>query len=115
MVKLRHPLLSESASGSIAGGLTFSMRPSGPQARIQRPPSGPASAAQSAERSLYREAVEAWQAESPETKADYREQAKAYDLTGYNLYLSIYLQEHQPASAGAIYGVAVYGAAVYGS
>lgn len=60
MAKLKGPLLSLSASGSVGPRLTFSKRKSGSQARFQRAQKDYENAARKTQRDSYRLGIELW-------------------------------------------------------
>lgn len=62
--------MSETASGTFAGVLTFSQRKSGQQVRFQHPPSGQPSAGQLFQRQSYRNLFKLWNA-MPQIEKDY--------------------------------------------
>lgn len=69
MAKLRHPLHSIDAHGSVGPRLTFSSRRSGPQVRYQKSQLDAKSGAQLAERALFDEARGKWNTLSDADKA----------------------------------------------
>lgn len=60
MVKLRGPLHSQSASGTIAGNLTFSRRKSGQQVRWQRKQKDVITAGRTAQRNKFLDCKDSW-------------------------------------------------------
>lgn len=60
MAKLKGPLLSLSASGSVGPRLTFSERNSGPQARYQKAQKDYENAPRKTQRDAYRLGIELW-------------------------------------------------------
>lgn len=60
MVKIRAPLMSASASGTMGEVLTFSQRKSGPQVRYQRGQKSESTPAREPIRHAYRTGVELW-------------------------------------------------------
>lgn len=60
MTKVTGPLLSFSASGTIAKGLTFSLRKSGQQVRWQRKQKDVTSSARLAHRAIFLQGRESW-------------------------------------------------------
>lgn len=111
MAKLEAPLLSEQASGTLAGVLTFSSRKSGQQVRFQKKQKDVITSLRTAQRAKYNEAVSAWNNLNPTQKANWTRQAQGQNLTGYNLFISIYLNEY---STPAYYGFAIYGESLFG-
>ena len=91
MAKIKGPLMSVSASGSIAKRVTFSQRKTGQQARWQNPPKDVANDAQLAVRLKYIEACTAWGLLSDEEKQVYRNTAQGKPLTGFNQFVKEYI------------------------
>lgn len=60
MVKIKHPLLSATASGMVGPRLTFSKRTSGQQARIQRAQADVVTASRTTQRNYFIEAYGKW-------------------------------------------------------
>jgi len=60
MVKLRGPLLSLKATGSISQRLTYSQRKSGPQARYQKAQADVTTTGRTTQRGYFTEAVAQW-------------------------------------------------------
>jgi|GEM_PF-3181754 len=114
MVKVKSPLLSQTASGTIAGVLTFSNRKSGQQVRTQKKQKDVITVARTEQRAKYLEAVSAWHLLTPTEKSNWTRNAVGQNMTGYNLFISIFLGEYTPAFSLAYYGVAIYGDTLYG-
>jgi hypothetical protein len=95
MAKTRAPLGSFSASGSIRKTLTYRSNLGQNIVSGYSKPGDyrvtPASEGQDLQREKYREAVLAWGELSSEEKSEYQEQAKPMNLTGYNLFLQLFL------------------------
>jgi len=113
MVKIKSPLMSETAHGTIGGVLTFSERASGAQVRTQKKQKDISTPARTIQREKYTEAVEAWNQLIGSEKATWTRNAKGQNLTGYNLYLSIYLNTTPEEIALAIYGQAINGETIF--
>lgn len=58
-------------------------------------PTNPQTEAQQAWRAIFSAGVSAWQALSEEAKDVYRDLSKYFNLTGFNLYMAEYLNEHK--------------------
>jgi hypothetical protein len=69
MAKLKGPLLSISAHGSIAKRITFSRRSTGNQVRYQKPNTDYNTPAQQTQRSLFLEALGKWNELTDEQQA----------------------------------------------
>ena len=110
MAKLSSPLFSKTASGSIAGLLTYSERKSGSQVRYQRRPADNPTTDRLIQRQAYLAAVEGWNALTDEQKAVWKTNAKGLQMTGYNLYI-----RDNTVSYLSYYGVGVYGVSIYGN
>jgi len=91
MVKVNGPLLSKTASGSIAKRLTFSQRKSGQQVRFQRAQKDVITSNRTTQRAWFLSAVSAWNLLTPQQKAPYNEIAKDLNMSGYNYYISKYV------------------------
>lgn len=114
MAKVRSPLFSQRASGTLAEVLTFSHRKTGQQVRTQRKQKDQNTIGQIAQRVKYIEAVSAWNNLSTSEKSLWIVRAYGQNLTGYNLFVADFLNEYVPATSLAIYGVGVYGLMIYG-
>ena len=114
MAKLTSPLLSQTASGTIAGVLTFSSRKSGQQVRFQKKQKDVITSARTAQRALYSQAVSAWNLLTPTEKSNWTRQAKGQNLTGFNLYISIYLNTPPTTDYRSLFGRAIFGRTIYG-
>lgn len=97
MARVKGPLHSLEAHGNLAGGLlqfrgqadtAHAYRPREPRRQNQFRPS----TRQSQQRARFARARAAWHAMEIQDRADWRVKAKAYGLTGWNLYLSIALR-----------------------
>ncbi len=94
MAKPKRPLLSFGARGTIASSLTFQQRGRGHFARQKPIPTDPKSPAQLAQRQLYRDAVDAWHALTPEQKEAWR--GVCPGLTAYQCFMSSQLKYEPP-------------------
>ena len=63
-------------------------------ARSYAVPRNPDTPAQRENRKSFAEAVKLWQALSPEEKYRYNRNARKLRISGYNLFISLYLKEH---------------------
>ena len=91
MPKITGPLLSFTASGSIAKRLTFSQRNSGQQVRFQRSQKDYSNAGRATARQNYKNAVAAWIELSPTEKLEYKKKALNKRYTGFNLFVKNYI------------------------
>ena len=116
MAKVKGPLMSVSASGSIANTLTMLRASARNIAKKKSQPGSPPSAAQLARRAFYRQAANDWSALDANAKAAWKPAADARQVTPFNAYMSARLAEFSPA-AGVAWdgGAAVWdnGAAVW--
>ncbi|MBA7587942.1 hypothetical protein ES708_29990 [subsurface metagenome] len=94
MAKPKSPLLSLGARGSIGDTLTFQKRGRLTIARQKPIPTDPKSPAQLAQRQVYREAVAAWNALTPEEQEAYR--GVCPGLTPYQCYMKTALAAAPP-------------------
>ena len=106
--------MSETASGTIAGVLTFSHRKTGQQVRFQNKQKDVITESRTAQRTAYLAGVDSWNNLSPSEKAQWTRNAKGQNLTGFNLYLSIFLSSYSPDFVPAFYGQAIFGNSVFG-
>ena len=114
MAKIKGPLLSHEARGTIAEKLTFSVRSSGQQARFQKKQKDILTAGRVSQREIYSDSVEAWNALSQEEKAVYNQEAGPYEYTGYNLFMRLFLSDYIQGRNKAFYGIAIFGNTIYG-
>lgn len=105
--------MSQSASGTIAKNITFSVRSTGQQVRFQKKQKDKITVARTEQRTLFNSAITAWNLLTPTEKLNWNRQAKGQNLTGYNLFISIYIGE--AIVADSYFGVAIYGESIYGS
>ena len=116
MAKLKGPLLSVSASGSIGTGLTYSSRRSGAQVRFQRKQKDVDTPARTAHRADYTDGVDIWNTFSDVEKALWNTLARSAHLSGYNLFLRYWLLTDTIIEQyRAYYGLSVYGVKIFGS
>lgn len=106
--------MSESASGTVAGMLTFSRRNSGNQVRFQKKQKDVITSARTLQRNKYKQAIAAWNELTGPQKAQWTRNAKSQALTGLNLYIRIYLGTISPEIPSGLYGVKIYGESIYG-
>ena len=91
MPKVKGPLFSISAHGTMKGAITFQGSPSGP--RVQKVPRhrDMYTGGQSLVRTSFLQAVSEWRALDGASKEWYNESAEGRGMTGYNLYIKNYL------------------------
>ncbi len=94
MSKLKLPLLSLEAHGTIADALTIQRRNRGSFARTKPIPTDPKSSAQLAHRQIYRDAVDKWNALSQEEKEAWR--GVCPGLTAYQCFMRSELKYVEP-------------------
>jgi hypothetical protein len=114
MVKIRGPLLSQTAQGTIYKNIVFSVRKSGQQARFQNKQVVVITEARYFQRSNYQLSVNAWTLLSESEKNDWKNQALKLHFTGYNLFMQYYLKNIYPARSNAVFGVAIFGNTAFG-
>ena len=114
MAKIKQPLFSQTASGSISEKLTFSLRESGQQVRFQKAQKDVLTSSRIIQRAYYTEAVTAWNLLNETEKQSWVDFAKLKQYTGYNLYMKTYIDNLINGLEKAIYGVANYGNSNYG-
>jgi len=76
MAKLKGPLLSLEAHGTLAGALTYSSRRSGSQVRFQKKQKDYENAARALTRDAYRWGIKLWNSFPPDEKAYWTEVEK---------------------------------------
>lgn len=91
MAKVKGPLMSVSASGSIANTLTMLRASALNIAKKKSKPGGSPSAAQLARRAFYRQAANDWSALDANAKAAWKPAADARQVTPFNAYMSAQL------------------------
>ncbi len=94
MSKLKSPLFSLGAHGSIGDALTIQRRNRGSFARKKPIPTDPKTDLQLAQRQIYRDAVDKWNALSPEEKEAWR--GVCPGLTAYQCFISSELKYVEP-------------------
>lgn len=105
MAKANGPLHSERASGTIANLLTFSQRSTGQQVRFQRQQQDFITTGRVIARTAYSAAVLEWLALDTDSKKQWKALASSLQMTGYNLFIKIYISE----GVGSGYGKRLYG------
>jgi hypothetical protein len=95
MAKVKGPLMSLSATGTIAGSVTFSNWKGIPTARIKSAPTNPNTAGQQAQRTTFSNAVASWKAQDAGDQETWTNRAKALGLkmSGFNLYTREYIKQ----------------------
>ena len=99
------PLMSESARGSIADVLTFSVRGSGQQVRYQKKQKNEPSAGQLVARGVYADACEAWRAQEfgeiqfgdhffGDSEEFNNGLAEGEEMSGFNIFVQYYILAH---------------------
>ena len=109
MVKLAGPLFSIEAQGTIGGAITY-QKGFGKHRAMRVPTHRDAeSAGQLTQRSLFLDAVAAWNALSAPEKAAYNTRAKFLQMTGYNLFVKEYIANPPvPVMEQVIFGGSIY-------
>ena len=95
MAKVKGPLLSLSASGSIADSMTFGKWKGVNTCRIKSVPTNPNTAGQQAQRTTFQNAVNSWKAQDQATQDSWTSRARAMGLnmSGFNLYVREYIKQ----------------------
>ena len=91
MAKIQGPLMSMSASGSIADAVTHRATKHGAVAQAKSKPTGPASEAQHRERLRFANAMHQWDSLTPEQRAPWEALATAHPLNDYKIFVREYL------------------------
>lgn len=93
MSKLKSPLLSLGAQGTIGNSLTFQKRGQETIAREKPIPKDPYSLAQAYHRWLYQDYAHLWTLQSEAIKQSYRTRGSRYHITGFNLWMREHLRD----------------------
>ena len=93
MAKSTSPLMSMQASGTIGARLTFSVRSSGQQVRLQKAQKNLNTPLQIVERDRYSASVQSWNELDPTAQQAYNTLAIKMNMTGYNLFMKGALPE----------------------
>ena len=91
MAKTVGPLFSQDAHGTIAEHLTFSKRKTCKQVRFQKKQTDVITEDRTTHRTLFLEAVAAWNALNPTDQEAYNVNARPLRITGYNLFIKEYI------------------------
>lgn len=105
MVKINGPLFSEGSSGALGEHLIFSNCKGVNYVKKFAAPANPNSARQFQCRTIFSDAIEAWQELDSETKSLYNYRSQKLGISGYNLFVKEYLETHKgelPMSVGLI-------------
>ena len=94
MTKCIGPLMSMSASGTIAETITYSDRKSGKIGRVQAKQKDVLTEARIGYRTLFQEAVSEWNTFGDDLKIEYNTLARREKITGYNKFVSRYLGDY---------------------
>ena len=92
MVKLRGPMFSLGASGTLADAVTFSICKGRPYARERVIPSNPKSAAQTGRRSMFAFLSQAWAALDAAQKATFQDIADELVAAPFNAYMKVNME-----------------------
>ncbi len=115
MAKVKNPLMSISASGSIANNLTFSIKKTGQQVRWQKKQKDVESVARNLQRSAYSKAVIGWRLLDQEEKDNWKMLAGCSSLTGYNLFVREHIAGKISDDSFAFFGSGVLGVCILGN
>lgn len=91
MAKVNAPLMSYDARGNLRKTIVFSFSRTNNIVKAYKKSDNPRSHAQTLQRGLYANAVDAWKLLSEEQKAVYNAKTGGKFLTGYNVFLSEFL------------------------
>lgn len=92
MSKLKSPLLSLEAKGTIGAAITYQGRGQDTIARTKPIPTNPYSLNQAYQRWDYKDLAFLWSLESESEKQDYRTRASRYHITGFQLFMREHLK-----------------------
>lgn len=111
MAKITGPLYSKTASGTIAKNITFSLRGSGQQCRLQKKQLDRITSGRTEQREKYKATYQSWLGLTISEKENWNQKARNQNMTGYNLYIKFNIKTPQEYT---IYGVSIYGFNSYG-
>lgn len=95
MAKVKNNIVTQGLSGTLGGQLVFRQTSRGTVVSVApQAPSGPPTAAQAAQRTRFQQAViyAKGQSQDDAVRADYADQAKAQDISVYNVLLRDFMQ-----------------------
>lgn len=92
------PYGDPNAHGTLGKTLIFQRRRGGVFVKPYKIPKDPKSSGQLAQRQLFNDAVEAWYALSSQSRDFYNERAEGTALTGYNLFISNFMNGTLPST-----------------
>lgn len=92
MARVRMPQMAEKASGSFGENIVYASWKGKPYSRIHATPHNPKTVKQVAQRTLFREAVEAFKKLTDEQKKAYTDAGAAEGITGLNFFLREYMK-----------------------
>ncbi len=113
MAKVKNPLLSLSASGTIGNIVTYAKRKFNQVVSIKLTRKDSNSSLQQVLRQVFIEGTAAWNLLTDPQKLQYEEDAKSLVMTGYNLFIQEYINENYGVLPVARYGVTRYGKCTY--
>ena len=95
MAKVKGPLLSLGASGSIADSMTFGKWKGINTCRIKSTPTNPNTSSQQTQRTTFSNAVASWKAQDQTTQDSWNTRASEMGLSmsGFNLYVREYIAQ----------------------
>lgn len=109
MAKVTGPLFSVSASGNIKRTLVYTSSKGVAIVKKLTPATDKRSEAQDEQRNLYQFFVGIWNGLTPEQKEPWNTQAKGHPLTGFNVFMSYYLDLYKNYYDFMIIGVGKIG------
>lgn len=113
-MKVKGPLLSLKASGTIADVLTFSNRTSGQQCRFQNKQKDKTTPDRTVQRDKYRDCVNYYKDLSDESKRLAQIDAVNKNYSGFNYYMKLCLIGDTSFGDFSIHGNRIYGVYEYG-
>ena len=113
MAKVQRPLFSLDASGSIGDVITYSKTFGGNVCKKIPVVNVEPSSHQLRIREIYSEGVEEWNDLTEEQKEIYNESAIGLQMTGFNLFMQEYMNEHSGYLPHGKYGTDKYGQKSY--
>lgn len=114
MAKVKAPLISLDASGNLNRVITYT---SSKQTKIVKKFVASPDAQTENQiilRTVFEEGKDAWNLLTEEEKQVYNARAEGQALTGYNIFMSEYINQNYPPTETKKYGEGLYGQFVYG-
>ncbi|MEE9572503.1 MAG: hypothetical protein V3W20_05620 [Candidatus Neomarinimicrobiota bacterium] len=113
MAKVLSPLFSLDASGSIGNLLTYTESKDTKIVKLFHVSPDADTSAQQIQRQKYIDGVEVWNSLDPAMKQIFESLAEGQALTGFNFFMSEYLNGNDPIQVYNLYGTGLYEVGLY--